>query len=76
MQEQGNEIAKMRLQLDELQTQQAFQEDIIATLNRELGLQQAEIARLQRLYDELREQLAASASTDFDASTIERPPHY
>lgn len=66
----------LRQQLDDLQIQQAFQEDTLNTLNKELSRQQAEISRLTRLCEQLDEQLRTASAAVSEGEVHERPPHY
>jgi SlyX protein len=66
--------------LHEVQSQLAFQEDTIATLNNVLAEQQRELLRLRRQLELLKQQQDEHAATlaDFPggAQGQERPPHY
>ena len=72
-----NELHHMQGQLVELQTQLAFQEDTITSLNEALANQQQDLNWLKRQwellkqqYGELQEQLPGGDVAD------EKPPHY
>lgn len=67
----------------ELQTQLAFQEDLLEQLNQALGSQQQELLHLQYqisfLVEELKQQKDQTQHNNGDYSRLlenERPPHY
>ena len=74
------EVDGLRQQLTEVQTQLAFQEDTLQTLNDALGLQQQEILLLRRQLELLKlrqDEGAAQSETDQRGGPVdERPPHY
>ena len=76
------EFDELRQQLMEVQSQLAFQEDTVQTLNDALAQQQQEILLLRRQLELIKlrqdEQAAgAGHQTDQTASPIdEKPPHY
>ena len=71
---------ELRQQLEDLQTQLAFQEDTVQTLDDALTLQQQEIMVLRRqleLLKQRQDELGASRDEGEEgASAQERPPHY
>ena len=75
-----NELHHMQGQLVELQTQLAFQEDTLQTLNDALALQQQEILLLRRQLELLKlrqDEGAAQSERDQAGGPVdERPPHY
>ncbi len=72
----SDEIEKLKLQLVEMQTQLAFQEDTINTLNDELLRQQNDLERLTLRFDNINEQLISAVEQMTDNTEAERPPHY
>lgn len=72
----SDEIEKLKLQLVELQTQLAFQEDTINTLNDELLKQQSDLERLTLRFDNISEQLTSTVEQMNEKIENERPPHY
>jgi SlyX protein len=72
----SDEIEKLKLQLVEMQTQLAFQEDTINTLNGELLRQQNDLERLTLRFDNINEQLVSAVEQMTDNTEGERPPHY
>ncbi len=63
-------------QVTELQSQMAFQEHTIATLNDEVALLQREVEALNLRWKDTREQIAG-LQTDSDSPLSEQPPpHY
>tara|TARA_B110000444_G_C18751883_1_gene553183 strand:+ start:347 stop:568 length:222 start_codon:yes stop_codon:yes gene_type:complete len=72
----SNEIERLKLQLVEMQTQLAFQEDIINTLNGELRKQQNDLERLTLRFDNINQQLISSFEATAENTKGERPPHY
>ncbi len=65
-------------QLEELQSQMAFQEDTVAALNEALAAQQQEILTLQRQLALLKQRLDEQALqiADGPAESEPKPPHY
>ncbi len=68
-------------ELVELQTQLAFQEDLVASLNEALSLQQQELSALReefellkQQYRQLREEMGSGSGVADNA--MEKPPHY
>jgi len=72
----SDEIEKLKLQLVELQTQLAFQEDTINTLSSELLKQQNDLERLTLRFDNINEQLTSTVEQMNEKVGEERPPHY
>jgi len=72
----SDEIEKLKLQLVELQTQLAFQEDTINTLSSELLKQQNDLERLTLRFDNINEQLTSTVEQMSEKVGEERPPHY
>jgi SlyX protein len=66
-------------QLIDLQTQLAFQEDLLTSLNDRVYAQDREMQKMQmaiaRLIEQLREQNGAAEQGDNQPS-FEKPPHY
>ncbi len=75
-----SDIQELREQLIELQTQVAFQEEAISSLNQALTQQQQDLSALLRHSELLREQYAqlqaSSAGVAPESASQERPPHY
>jgi|TARA_B110000503_G_scaffold12013_4_gene16243 SlyX protein len=74
------DVDTLKEQMMELQSQLAFQEDSLSTLDAALALQQQEILLLRRQVEWLRAQ-QKEYETNHDAGTQsapqdERPPHY
>lgn len=72
-------ITTLQSQIEELQVQQAFQEDTIASLNDALAMQQRDLDWIKSQWEQLREQYArlqeqVGGGDGGDAE--ERPPHY
>ena len=66
-------------QLAEVQSQLAFQEDTLATLNEALASQQQDILQLRRqleLLKQRQDEQAVQLETGPSAAAIEKPPHY
>jgi len=72
------DIRELRQQLDEVQTQMAYQEDTVRVLNDALSLQQQEIMLLQRQLQLLkqRQDEQGSGPDAVAAPAEEKPPHY
>ena len=70
--------AELQQQVEELQSQLAFQEDTVSALNTALAAQQKEILTLQRQLALLKQRLDEQASQIGDAGpdADEKPPHY
>lgn len=67
----------LKRQLEEVQTQLAYQEDTVQTLNDALALQQQEILLLQRQLQLLKQrQDEQGPGSDAPAGAEEKPPHY
>lgn len=75
---QDNE--ELRQQLEDLQTQLAFQEDTVQTLSAAMAVQQQEILVLRRQLELLKqrqdEHSARYAPDEEAAPELEKPPHY
>ncbi len=74
-----SENTSLEAQLQELQSQFAFQEDTVTSLNEALAVQQREILLLKEELALLKQRLKEQGDTlaDMtDAPTDERPPHY
>ncbi|WP_339670345.1 SlyX family protein [Dasania marina] len=67
---------EVREQLYELQSQLAFQEDTIHTLNQIVTEQQQQLARLNEMINQVKSQLESSADNQAGPASLERPPHY
>ena len=61
--------------IEALEIRVAYQDDTIETLNQAITSQWAEIDRLTRQVNELKERLQ-DAESNLPASANERPPHY
>lgn len=73
MTNQNDEILQ---QLVDLQTQQAFQEDIIATLDGVVTRQQQQIDRMQMQIDSLKKRFETLPESLNSEIHDEKPPHY
>ena len=75
---QDNE--ELRQQLEDLQTQLAFQEDTVQALSAAMAVQQQEILVLRRQLELLKqrqdEQSPRYAPDEEAAPELEKPPHY
>jgi SlyX protein len=73
----SSELEHLQMQLVELQTQVAFQEDAITELNAALAAQQQDLATLKRQWDLLRQQ-TTEIQQQLPGSDVadDRPPHY
>jgi SlyX protein len=74
-----SEVDRLKEQVEELQSQMAFQEDTVQTLNEAIAHQQQEMLTMRRQLELLKQrQEEQSAAPDGDAPGIldERPPHY
>ncbi|WP_269620067.1 SlyX family protein [Zhongshania sp. BJYM1] len=69
---------EMSAQLVDVQTQLAFQEDMLTALNDRVVAQDLEIRNLRRTLELLHEEMKQKNSTGEDAQLMdmERPPHY
>jgi len=75
MSEQHSELSR----LDEVESRQAFQDDLIENLNRVIARQDRELADLARRVKDLEARLtdlAEAASASGGAGAHEVPPHY
>lgn len=70
------ELEQLRQQLHELQSQLAFQEDTIASLDAVVARQQREIDNLQTRWREQGEQLDRLGAALDGAPADTPPPHY
>lgn len=70
------EIEGLQAQLVELQSQLAFQEDVISALDAVVTRQQQQIANLQELWESQKRQLEEVNSRLDMSPAVERPPHY
>lgn len=73
------DFEKLAGDLVELQSQMAFQEDMISSLNEGLTEQQREVLLLRRQVELLKQRLEEQALSSDPASAPaghERPPHY
>ena len=76
----SEEIQQLKQQVAELQSQLAFQEDAVSSLDAALAQQQQEVLVLRRQLELLKQQQdehaarADAGEGDFGAS--EKPPHY
>ncbi|AKH70170.1 hypothetical protein IMCC21906_02515 [Spongiibacter sp. IMCC21906] len=73
--------ADLQAQVVELQTQVAYQEDLLAALNHRVAEQDKELLQLKRMLLALRDSYhkladSMSESQGENAVAIERPPHY
>ncbi|MCR8923265.1 SlyX family protein [Dasania sp. GY-MA-18] len=66
----------MREQLVDLQSQLAFQEDTIYTLNQIVTEQQQQLERLNEMINQLKLQIEAAPDGQNNQALSERPPHY
>lgn len=73
---QAETIEQLRLQLHDLQSQLAFQEDTISALDAVVTRQQRQIDRLQALWDTQQERLEQVLIQLENGPPAERPPHY
>jgi SlyX protein len=75
-----DEVETLKQQMLELQSQFAFQEDVIRSLDEALAAQQQEIMLVQRqleLMHQRQQELAAHHEAELASSPAEeRPPHY
>jgi SlyX protein len=74
-----SEIDRLKEQVEELQSQMAFQEDTVQALNDAIGHQQREMLTMRRQLELLKQRQEEQAAVpDGDAPTIhdEKPPHY
>jgi SlyX protein len=67
---------EINAQLVELQTQLAFQEDVIQALDNVVTSQQQSLDRLTQSQQRLERQLAELSGTAEAAPSDQRPPHY
>ena len=74
------DIKQLKQQMMELQSQLAFQEDTVSSLDAALALQQQEILLLRRQVELLRQRQRENEATNEagmpHASPDEKPPHY
>lgn len=73
---EATELGRLQVQVVDLQTQIAFQEETMGELNAALGQQQQDISELQRQWDLLRQQHTELQARVPAATTDEKPPHY
>lgn len=73
---QQSAIEALSLELIELQSQQAFQEDTILALNNVVTEQQQQIERLNEMVNLLKNQLDTAVVEVSGSGQQERPPHY
>lgn len=66
----------LKMQLVEIQTQLAFQEDTIHALNEVVTRQQRQMDQLQELCNSQKSELEQLASEVSPGGAAERPPHY
>ncbi|CAA0081661.1 SlyX family protein [Zhongshania aliphaticivorans] len=71
-------VVDVSSQLVEIQTQLAFQEDMLNALNDRVVAQDLEIRNLRRTLELLHEQMKQknAAADDGQLHDMERPPHY
>ena len=76
----SEEIQKLKQQVAELQSQLAFQEDAVSSLDAALAQQQQEVLVLRRQLELLKqrqdEQAARADAGEGDFVASEKPPHY
>jgi SlyX protein len=76
----SGDIEQLKAQLVDVQTQLAFQEDVVSTLNGELVRQQTDIDLLNSRFDDIQEQLLnaldQAGAGGSENSGNEKPPHY
>ena len=75
----ANDLDELKMQVADLQSQLAFQEDAVRSLDDALGVQQQEILLLRRQIELLKERQDESAAASGDSpedSASEKPPHY
>ena len=74
------ELAELKRQLTDVQSQLAFQDDTVQALNDALALQQQELLVLRRQMELLKQQQEEQAARhDVDeagVTPVEKPPHY
>ncbi|MGK0440932.1 MAG: SlyX protein [Pseudohongiellaceae bacterium] len=63
-------------QIIDLQSQLAFQEDTIHTLNHIVTEQQQQIERLNEMINQIKSQLEVNNDNQSGESLAEKPPHY
>ncbi|MEH6589497.1 MAG: SlyX family protein [Halioglobus sp.] len=74
-----SELERLKEQVEELQSQMAFQEDTVQALNEAVGHQQQEMFTMRRQLELLKaRQEEQGAGPSGEAPTIldEKPPHY
>ncbi|MFA7554762.1 MAG: SlyX family protein [Spongiibacteraceae bacterium] len=71
-----SELDRLKQQIDDLQSQLAFQEDTLQLLNDIVTRQQRQIENLHEQYHGQKNQLDALSHEISSDSPIERPPHY
>lgn len=76
----SGDIDELKQHMMELQSQLAFQEDALGTLDQVVAQQQQEILLLRRQLELLRqrqqEQVANNEAGQINVSADEKPPHY
>ena len=72
----NSSIEELVGQVLELQTQMAFQEDVITTLNEQVTQLQRDIEALNLRWAQAREQIQELRETDESTGSEAPPPHY
>jgi SlyX protein len=69
-------MQELRAQLIELQTQLAFQEDTLQSLDRTVTAQQQQLDKVLRINSRLEQQVSDLSSWVDEQRADERPPHF
>lgn len=69
-------IHELRVQMVELQTQLAFQEDTLQALDRIVTAQQQQLDKVLRINSRLEQQVSDLSSWVDEQRADERPPHF
>ena len=76
----SGDIEELQQLVMELQSQLAFQEDAVGSLDQALAQQQQEIMLLRRQLEMLRERLQEQTAQNYASHSVdsldEKPPHY
>lgn len=73
---ESTDETNVREQLYDLQSQLAFQEDTINTLNTIVTKQQQQLERLNEMINQLKLQVEVTPDGQDGQTSLERPPHY
>lgn len=76
MGEQSDRYTQLEGRLVELQSQLAFQEDTVCTLNKIVTEQQGQIERLNEMLNVLKSQIESGGYDAGATNRQEKPPHY